>query len=394
MVKFRGGHIPELDGIRGVALVMLVAFHYFYLPAWDKFEPGSVLWRLVHAVELSWSCILLFFVLSGFLIGGLLMDHRAAPNFFSAFYIRRVCRIFPIYFLWLFLFCIAINLDVTRDPAQPISWLFRDPLPLWGYFTYTQNFVMVAHHSFGPHWIAISWSLAIEEQFYMLLPLLVYFLPHKKLPYVMLPLILIGPIFRGVFMYDESPRWMAAYLLAPGRFDALFLGVLCAWMVRDERWYRILTDRQTLIYALAGLMFAGVLVIQHYGGNAWSSGMTTFGYALFAVFYACILLIAVGHKPGLMGKVLRLPVLRKMGVLSYCVYIIHQGVDGMVHALILGQEPKLQNLTDLAVAAVALTVTFVLASLSWKYFEKPIINLGYSYRYRAPPARAAENPLT
>ncbi len=386
--------IPELDGVRGVALVMLIAFHYMYLPAFGKFPPGSALGQFFNALDLSWSCILLFFVLSGFLIGGILMDHRESENFFSAFYIRRICRIFPVYFGWLFLFCIALSMDFAREPANPMHRLFKDPLPLWGYFTYTQNFFMARDNVFGPAWMAMSWSLAIEEQFYMLLPFLIFFLPPRMLPYAIVLLTFVGPLFRGVFMYHDPPRWLPAYLLAPGRFDALFLGVLCAWLVRNDRAHKFLNDRRTLVYAFAGVMLLAIYAMRHYGGNAWSAGMTTFGYSLFALLYACVILIAVSEKPGLLGWILRLRILRNMGVLSYCVYILHQGVGGIVHALILNREPSLQNPTDLAVSILALALTFLLAAMSWRFFEKPIIHLGYRYRYRPGRVGAAQDAAT
>ncbi|MFN7140591.1 MAG: acyltransferase family protein, partial [Limisphaerales bacterium] len=89
--------IPELDGIRGIAILLVVLAHYFVLPVGPGFAAANFLGTFFG---LAWSGVDLFFVLSGFLIGGILLDAKASNNFFKVFYTRRVCRIFPLYFLW------------------------------------------------------------------------------------------------------------------------------------------------------------------------------------------------------------------------------------------------------------------------------------------------------
>src|SRR6476619_3815817 len=140
--------IPQLDGIRGLAILQVLLWHYVaILPSHSR----TVLSYLQHLLCLTWSGVDLFFVLSGFLIGGILLDHRDAPNYFSVFYRRRICRIFPLYYA-LFLAFVLLRNRLPIGAAN--GWLFDRPLPLWSYATFTQNFLMSKLGTFGPNWLA------------------------------------------------------------------------------------------------------------------------------------------------------------------------------------------------------------------------------------------------
>lgn len=127
--------IPELDGLRGLAILLVISVHYFYNP--DANMPVAL-----HFLQgffcLGWTGVDLFFVLSGFLIGGILLEVRASPNYFKTFYIRRFFRIVPLYYLWLFCFIALLFLRGSTFDAQSaqagINW------PLWGHFLFLQNF--------------------------------------------------------------------------------------------------------------------------------------------------------------------------------------------------------------------------------------------------------------
>src|SRR5262249_15646658 len=116
--------IPELDGIRGTAILLVLLWHYVVVQ-----QTTLALFNRVFG--LTCSGVDLFFVLSAFLIGGILMAHRLATNFFQVFYVRRICRILPLYFLWLFLFIVVGAIVPLRSEA--LRWLFAHPLPLWSY---------------------------------------------------------------------------------------------------------------------------------------------------------------------------------------------------------------------------------------------------------------------
>lgn len=197
--------IAQLDGVRGVAIVLVLVWHYIA----DHFtSPGgtiSTYWD--GALYLTSSGVELFFVLSGFLIGGILLDHRQTSNYFRVFYLRRACRILPLYFLMLGLF---VCCRATRISTWPyFGWLFGQPFPMLSYATFTQNVLMGLRGDLGPHWLGVTWSLAIEEQFYLFIPLLIYFLPRRALVLVLTAGILMAPVLRHFsrgFMPTSTPR--------------------------------------------------------------------------------------------------------------------------------------------------------------------------------------------
>src|SRR6185295_11306827 len=130
--------ISELDGLRGLA-ILLVVFCHFVTGAIAEVEGGLA--RFIRSASvLSWSGVDLFFVLSGFLIGGILLDHRHARNYFKTFYVRRFCRIIPLYFVFLGIL-LFLQWFLARDSSAPwFNHLFRSDVPFGAYPTLTQLF--------------------------------------------------------------------------------------------------------------------------------------------------------------------------------------------------------------------------------------------------------------
>lgn len=379
------GRIPELDGIRGIAILLVLLWHYG-MNLLDVGK-GSVAYSLVRPVGLAWSGVDLFFVLSGFLLGGILMDNRESQGYFRVFYARRICRIFPLYFLWLALF-LALEAAVPKPAAGgALSWLLKDPLPPWSYATYTQNLAMASQARFGPNWMGITWSLAIEEQFYLVLPFLVRFLSPRRLPYVLLGLVAAAPVARGVLVHIKAPG-MAPYVLMPCRTDALLLGVLAAWAVRSGPVLDLLQRHRRAIYG--GFIALGLLIVAIFSHHSSpvSSRMRISGYSLLAAFYALLLLLAVSDRGGGIARIARSRWLRGLGVLAYGVYMIHQAVSGLAHGLFRNRPPAIRSAGDIPVVLAALAATLGIAWLSWNLFEKRFVALGHSLRYRrrAPAA--------
>ena len=167
-------------------------------------------------IPFGWTGVDLFFILSGYLLGGILLDNRSSAGYFSTFYMRRAFRILPLY--WLLL---AISF------ADPITCPYR-----WQYLTFTQNFAWASGDSAACGPTSLTWSLDVEEQFYLLLPLLIRFVPAPILPRIFLCLIGAAPICRAILVHFYGNA-LSAYALLPGRMDALFAGTLIAWIVRQ-----------------------------------------------------------------------------------------------------------------------------------------------------------------
>lgn len=393
-----------MDGIRGVAILLVVIYHY----GWESCARATGL--LPHAIGsaliLGWSGVDLFFVLSGFLIGGILFDHRDSGNYFRTFYVRRVCRILPAYYLIVGLvFVIPIFL-----PARAPTWfltLFQEQtpkIPKWGFFLFLQNFYAAKTGFISPAFIAITWSLVVEEQFYLLLPFSIRFLFPRKPIGVLIFLIVLVPIFR-TFLFLFHPD-IFIYPLLPCRADALLLGVLCTCLVRDPRWrHRFENNRKTLYFVFVILFFGAICLAVFANrivrGNEVfvlnSFEMITFGFSWLALFYACFLLIVVTAKDGLMAG-MRVPALRHFGLIAYGTYLIHMPVANTVHGLFQGTgSVTIRTFSDFAATVLAFLATWLLAVLSWNFLEKPIIRWGHSFTYKsrdeATPEPVASNPV-
>lgn len=216
--------ISQLDGVRGFALLMVVFFHYVLQQLHPA--PETVGADVLRLCLWTYSAVDLFFVLSGFLITGILLDNAGAGNYFKVFYLRRACRILPLYLVAVLSFVVARHFI---GGAARFHWLFHDPLPTWCYFTFTQNFVMAAAGTGGPAWIDVTWSVAVDEHFYLVLPLLVFVVPRRSLPWIFGVMILTAPLLRRFVPLGE----LNTYVSSPWRADALLCGSLLGWCVRQ-----------------------------------------------------------------------------------------------------------------------------------------------------------------
>jgi peptidoglycan/LPS O-acetylase OafA/YrhL len=375
----RPGRIPQLDGVRGVAILLVLIWHFLVAPAG---EPSTrALLHFLHGLRLSWSGVDLFFVLSGFLIGGILIDNRDSRNYFQVFYFRRICRIFPLYFLWLLLFVIARFLFGAATGSEPLSSEFSPLLPWWSYLTFSQNIASAHSGFFGAQWLGVTWSLAVEEQFYLLLPFMLRFVPSRSLIYVLVAMILAAPVARS-FVFGAFPQnALPAYVLLPCRMDSLLLGVLGAILVREPRVRRSLTDNSNSLRLVLLVLLLGFLLFTLKGEDIGSAGMTYLGYSWLALMYLAFILLAVTESSGLISWITSVRPLRELGTVAYGVYLMHQAMNHLFHALILNQTPTLRTLTDILVALLALIFTLSLARISWVVYEKRFLRLGHAMKY-------------
>jgi peptidoglycan/LPS O-acetylase OafA/YrhL len=326
----------------------------------------------------------LFFVLSGYLIGGIILDHRRATNFVKVFYLRRTLRIVPIYYVLLVCYVVA-SICGLPEKLPAMKPLFGPGPPVWTYFTFTQNFVMAHNGGFGPMGLGVTWSLAVEEQFYLALPLVVFLVPRDRLLPVLAGLIAAALLVRFA-LYDLPPRsgW-SGFVLMPTRADALLLGVLAAWLMRREVARRLLAARLWLLYLGLGVTTAGIVVLHQRRIDLLSLGMSTVGTTWVAVFYGCLLLAALHEKRGIVTFVTRNRALGCLGKISYSVYLFHNPIYALTHALLLNQAPLLRRPIDALVSVLGLGAVVGFAALSWHFFEKPLVDFGHGFQYESRP---------
>lgn len=364
-----GGRIPALDGLRGVAILLVLVWHYFQNLLRDDMGPAVA--QLRRSLSLSWSGVDLFFVLSGFLIAGLLLDNKGSNRYFRTFYIRRTCRIFPLYYAHLAVFALLIFFGMKDLPAY--RWLFQDDvIPLWSYATYTQNLFMGWNWTFGPNWMGVTWSLAVEEQFYLVLPLLVWLAPRRLLPWILFGLCALAPLLRA------NATGIVGFVNSPFRADCLLLGALVAYWIRTPGFHGSAPRFRHGLAALLCILLVGAGWMS-FGGRASLGGPLT--HVWLAFLYAALLLLVLVHPEGIVARALRLSVLRWLGTVSYGVYIFHQAVSGLVHGFLRGGAPRIASWNDLGVTLLALALTLLLAQASYRGFERRIVAYGHGFRY-------------
>jgi peptidoglycan/LPS O-acetylase OafA/YrhL len=343
------GRIPELDGLRGSAILLVLIFHDFA----QQISVTPRTWQAYALIpfQLTWSGVDLFFVLSGFLIGGILYEARNSDRYFKTFYFRRIYRIFPIYFFWYGLFLVGLHL-VGPDSAKPLQTLFNRDIPIWSYPLFLQNCFISWYRVFGAQWMVITWSLAVEEQFYLILPVLMRHLTYRGIIWLASAAVVVAPIARLILTWSGND-YAGPYTLLIARADALGLGVLIAILCRNKEAWTWLTARRHLLYWVMLTLGGGVL---------WLATRTRYLYVF-----------------------VRNPLLAKLGMVSYSVYIFHRGVNELLHFAITGGYPKLTSWASLGITLLSLGITFTLAAISWRVIEKPLIRRAHAkHSYESP----------
>ena len=376
--------IPELDGLRGIAITMVLLYHYYQQTLVGR--PGSIEAYLQSALGLCWSGVDLFFVLSGFLIGGILLDAKASTNFFQVFYQRRFFRIVPVYVAILILFPLLAHL-VQQANLGDFSWLIAGkPLPWYSYLTFTQNFWMANGERFGAMTLAVTWSLAVEEQFYLTLPVLVRKLTGPQLMKFVRIGIYAAPLLRIVLGLHFPHNWIAPFALAPCRADSLLFGVLAAMLIRDTHWRERIQHAHFSFVALIAMLFTGVVALSIWTPEVYHPVMQAVGYSWLAMFYVSVLLYALTRPTSALSRALRAKWLGCLGGIAYGTYLIHEMIQGLMFGLIWHGEPVITGGRTFLTSVAALGMTLMIAHLSWKYFEFPLVN-----RYRTAYRMAQEN---
>jgi peptidoglycan/LPS O-acetylase OafA/YrhL len=356
-------HLPRLDGVRGLAILLVLLYHFVY----DGFPPALTQSAVAGVLAWGWVGVDLFFVLSGFLITGLLLDSRDSPRYFLTFYGRRFLRIIPLYFVFLSVYVTALLL--LGPTPHDLERLSRS-LPFLA--TFTTNLAVAATGTFSvlPPYTGMLWSLAVEEQFYLLWPFLILLVPPRRLLAVCGGLVVAALVVRVALVWSGAP-WIAAYVLMPARMDTLALGSAVAVLWRQGR----LSDLSSLA-PLAGAACVVSLFALTRAGFTFESGppvMPTLGYTLLALLCTCGLVSSLTSSWSLTDA----RWLQGLGTYAYGLYLWHELVRLTLNRW--RWEPSALDVSPwLAVglyASVGLGASILLAVVSWHGFEAPINRL-------------------
>jgi peptidoglycan/LPS O-acetylase OafA/YrhL len=379
--------IVEIDGLRGFAIFSVLVWHYFYFGPDPNHHPAGLIRNLyVHferSIALGYTGVDLFFVLSGFLIGGILLDNRKSASYFRTFYVRRFYRIIPIYYAWILCYILLMWIggpflsSKIRGTAGLISW------PQMGAtFLFIQNLGFVRYVGLANFWFVVTWSLAVEEQFYLVSPFAIRLLSRRALYALLGVIIVTAPLLR-IWVHKHSHtsgNLDLAYTLMPCRADGLALGMLAALLWRNPGFRGWLSDHGRLIYGVCLTFLAGVIVIAK-SPFPTSYAAKSFGGTWIDIFYALLLLLVLEKPGGPVGALARMGWLRELGRVSYCLYIIHVAVKELCRALLVPSSQRTAAWPIVIVPLIAAAVCYGIARLSWTYLEHPLIRRGHAYQY-------------
>ena len=358
LTKKSGSRISELDGLRGIAILLVLVFH---------FTPRSgPLFFMVHIFQLGWTGVDLFFVLSGYLITGILVDTVGHKSYYRNFIVRRCLRIFPAYYLSLIICCI-----LTYYPFAP-RWGDFLHAGGWWYVTYLGN-VKVFLDAAWPGLAILTplWSLQVEEQFYLTFPLLVWALRRPTLAKVLAASVVVALGLRIGLSVAAPKNMFGVYTLMPCRMDALAMGGLIAIAQRERpEW---LKGRWIGWMTLAAAATVTAVVLLYSNSDPWPFGMRTIGYTAIDLLFAGILVMLMHWRQPFLLRICRGRFLVWVGTISYGLYLLH--VPGELIGRILFSHIVKLTPSGTAEFFVSMAVTLALAWISWTVFESRILRL-------------------
>lgn len=364
------GHLPALDGVRGIA-VLIVIIHN---SSWIIGESEHFLLKLTSAIiATGWIGVQLFFALSGFLITGILLDTRHRRRYFSSFYLRRTLRIFPAYYA-----LIALTVFVAPLVASSSAWSDAVSGHHWSYWLYLSNWFVP--FTGGIRALSHVWSLAVEEQFYLLWPLIVWLLPRRSLINLCVAVVVCTPLIRLGLRESGMPP-ITAYEFTIARWDALAAGALLAVMVREDSTRALLLRWQGSVVAAAALGLALLVGVQH-GFHEDGFGTQVFGQSLVAILSVGLIAYVVQEEPlrsPRLAEACSWPWLRTVGKYSYAMYLYHYPIQVCLTPLLEEQVRAADTPWRLArlllYLVVVLTLSFLAALVSWRLIERPFLDL-------------------
>ena len=382
---------PALDGLRALAVAMVFGVHF-----------------LPKIFPYGWLGVQIFFVLSGFLITGILYDTRHDPNRFKNFYARRVLRIFPLYYAVLLILLAVMLVTHGHGPAR-----------LWLWFAYLENFwwittagplsdILYTGNQYAFAAIGHLWSLAVEEQFYFLWPLMVFWIrDRRRLIYVCLALIAFRLLLAAYWQAHLDAAVLElgiTYRMLPTQCDGFLMGGILALWLRGQPSVRLQHYAGTLAFA-AVVFYASLIALLHLKPG-WIGHEDVFDYR--SAFQAVIglplsnlvsvfVILAVIQPEAWVYRICHLRPMRSLGRVSYGLYMFHLPVLvclSQVLSRIHTHHPWIGRPT--LVNAIAATVaTVILSYLSFHFYEKRFLRLkNYFTSIKPEPVRYARGSAT
>lgn len=369
-------HYVQLDGLRGLAILLVIVYHFcLTLPAFQTHAVGFPL----QLAQGGWMGVDLFFVLSGFLITNILIETRSTPHYFRNFIARRTLRIWPLYYAGLVVLLFLLPLVVHPVPEVVHSMQAKQA---W-FWLYAANWLFAREQGFGQTSGGYFWSLAVEEQFYLIWPAVVYWLSDRALLRTSLSLLVLSLLLRLILAH-AGVNTNTLYVMTFTHLDGLAVGASLAVCLRDKRLSGIVR-RVVPVAAIVGL--AGVALARFLDGDYffWGKGMATFGYTSIVLVFGALMVYALERNArDPLNRVLATGFMTQTGKYSYALYVVHVPIAGVMTSLVarligsrLGTWPSF-----VIFVAAAFGASWLTAVLSWHLFEKRVLALKRYFAYR------------
>jgi peptidoglycan/LPS O-acetylase OafA/YrhL len=346
------GYIPQLDGIRGLAIILVISFHY---------------WRNIPIFSFGWCGVDLFFVLSGYLITSRLIALQQQKNSLKKFYINRALRILPLYYITLVLFYVGFNLLVKKQNFYLFDFYNHNWISFVLFF---QNWTFM-YSGIKENFLEHFWSLAVEEQFYLIWPFFLYLTWQKKFFFKLVFLIIILIILTRTFIYIQYPEWSDYrhyFYNTFCRMDAFLIGGCLFFFQKNNK------AKQYTGYYFAALLavILGICFTENASGIA-NPFISTIGFTLIAIAFAGLTYGASSNSSKLLSIIFNYRWLKFTGKISYGLYIFHWLV---LRAL----EPRFENwfiksgyfnnrIANGISLFICLFITYIISVISYYYFE-------------------------
>jgi peptidoglycan/LPS O-acetylase OafA/YrhL len=361
--------IPVLDGVRGVAILMVMLHHFAYGATAQTFLGRATL----VTFEGGHLGVDLFFVLSGFLITRILLRTRLDQHYFRNFYARRALRIFPLYYAYLIFYFGFVTRFTHFDSARTTE---ASSYQLW-IWLYATNILICLRGGFIVASVNHFWSLAVEEHFYLLWPALVRRFDARRMLLICGASFIIAIACRGLITWQNWSPY-AANVFTFCRIDALSAGALLAVFERLYPAEAIVRGARWTLWTLLGLVALGAMAFN--GQRAWGNAAETIGYSVTALIFAALIALVVwGTRPNALWRVFQTRFLCWLGTYAYGLYVFHHPIRIVLQRLL--PFEKLGRLLHSYVLGLVVhgllsgAISIVVALLSYHLFEQRILRL-------------------
>jgi peptidoglycan/LPS O-acetylase OafA/YrhL len=362
----------QLDGLRGVAILWVIAYH---LLAVAGMHPVIASLPIVPGLlRIGWVGVMIFFALSGYLITRHLVETKGRPGYFVMFVSKRAARILPIYGLLLVALPVAAAFwNSTRSIA-----VFNDAIPFWSHFLFLQNIPMAISGGLGNGWLRVTWSLAVEVQYYAFIVVVAWMVPTRRLLLVLILVTLSAVAFR-YWIRDTELASAASMVLTPCRMDSFALAGLVALADRHSQ-------SKVYLRTAVALGSVGILLFLAFAEGFFGQyrpAVTPLYYTFAGIACAAVVAIAVARTKVL--RILEVPSLVNIGRTSYFLYIFHMPIALACYELFRHTVPEGGNAIGLGVALLSFLLCWFLANVSWRYLESPAISCGNAWLKKRYP---------